>query len=375
MEDVLALFPETYEDSRERFCQNLAVIQKQWPQAGLSYHRVPGDEDLTIDWIRSDAMEKNEKVLIFTTAEHGVEGYVGSAMQQRFIEKFLPRLDPRTTGLLLVHAINPWGMKHHRRVNANNVDLNRTFLWNESFEPGFNPDYDALNLAINPDKPIKSMMIGNFTFYANLVWKLIQKGWPTLKHTLLIGQYRCPQGLYYGGQDHQEETRTLIDLYRQAFRAYDQILHLDMHTGYGPRYQMSLVNSVLETTTSAEFVKKFDYPLVVAANPEEFYAIRGDMIDYVYALRKHEFPAKKLYATSFEFGTLGDGLRGQIGSPRAMTFENRLYWYGAANDRLVAQVKYDFEELFNPTARNWRVKAVADADQAFEGILRAECFV
>ncbi len=100
-----------------------------------------------------------------------------------------------------------------------------------------------------------------------------------------------------------------MDLYRQALQAYDQILHLDMHTGYGPRYQMSLVNSVLETTTSQEFVQKFDYPLVVAANREEFYAIRGDMIDYVYALRNGEFPGKKLYATSFEFGTLGDRLQ------------------------------------------------------------------
>jgi hypothetical protein len=142
----------------------------------------------------------------------------------------------------------------------------------------------------------------------------------------LLGQYRNPRSLYYGGKDYPEETQTLIDLYRQAFQAYDQILQLDMHTGYGPRYQMSLVNSVLESMTSKEFVEKFNYPLVVAANQEEFYALRGDMIDYVYAMRKHEFPHKKLYATSFEFGTLGDDLRGQIGSPRAMVFENRLHW-------------------------------------------------
>ena len=109
MEDILALFPKTYEASRERFRQNLVIIQKYWLGAELSQHRIAGDEDLTIDWIHSPALEKNEKVLVFTTAEHGIEGYVGSAMQQRFIEKYLPRFDPRTTGLLLVHAINPWG--------------------------------------------------------------------------------------------------------------------------------------------------------------------------------------------------------------------------------------------------------------------------
>jgi len=375
MEDLLALFPETYEFSRERFRHNLPAIQKGWPAADLSYHRLPGDEDLTIDWIHSNALEKNEKVLILTTAEHGIEGYVGAAMMQRFIDQFLPQLDPRTTGLLLVHTINPWGMKHHRRVNADNIDLNRTFLWNQAFDPAFNPEYDFLNDYINPDKPIRSLAWSNINFYLNLVWKAFLKVWPFLKHTLLIGQYRYPRSLYYGGVDYPEETRTLINLYRQAFQEYNQVLHLDMHTGYGPRYQMSLVNSVLETTTSQEFEKKFAYPLVVAANPEEFYAIRGDMIDYVYALRKHKFPQKKLYATSFEFGTLGDGLRGQVGSPRAMVLENRLYWQGAANDMLAGQVKHDFEELFNPVANDWRAKAVADADQAFEGILRAECFM
>jgi murein tripeptide amidase MpaA len=157
MEDILSLFPETYEESRERFRQNLTVIQQHWPDAELDYHRLPGDEDLSIDWIHSAALDTNEKVLIFTTAEHGVEGYVGSAMQQRFLANYLSRLDPRTTGLLLIHAINPWGMKHHRRVNANNVDLNRTFLWNQAFDPTFNPEYDSLNEFLNPDKTIESL--------------------------------------------------------------------------------------------------------------------------------------------------------------------------------------------------------------------------
>jgi hypothetical protein len=266
-------------------------------------------------------------------------------------------------------------MKHHRRVNADNIDLNRTFLFDETFDPTFNPEYDFLNDSINPVRSIKSLTWSNLNFYAKLAWKTLLRGLPALKHTLLIGQYRYSRSLYYGGKDYPEETRILINLYRQVFQAYNQILHLDMHTGYGPRYQMSLVNSVLETTTSQEFVKKFGYPLVVAANPEEFYAIRGDMIDYVYALRKHEFPEKKLYATSFEFGTLGDDLRGQVGSSRAMVFENRLHWQGAASERLARQVRHDFEELFNPAANNWRIKAVADANQAFTGILKAECFL
>jgi hypothetical protein len=190
-----------------------------------------------------------------------------------------------------------------------------------------------------------------------------------------MGQYRDPKGMYYGGRDYQEETRTLIHLYRQVFSAYGQILHLDMHTGYGPRYQMSVVNSAFEKGTSPEFVEKFNYPLIVAANLDEFYAIRGDMIDYVYTLWQKEFPTKKIYAASFEFGTLGNDYFGKVHCPVAMVQENRLHWHEAADESIKAAVRLEFEELFNPSAPDWQEKAVADADQAFSGILKAEGYL
>ena len=119
----------------------------------------------------------------------------------------------------------------------------------------------------------------------------------------------------------------------------------------------------------------FNYPLVVATNPKEFYAIQGDMIDYVYEMWQHEFPEKKFFATAFEFGTYGDGVKGKVGMPRAMSFENRLYWQSTSNEKLGGKVKLDLEELFNPSALAWRTKAVQDADQAFEGILEAEGYI
>jgi len=375
MSEILSLFPETYEASRMRFRENLALVQKSWPQAQLSQHRLPGDEDLTIDWIYADALGKNEKVFILTTGEHGIEGYVGSAMQQRFIDGYLPRLDPKTTGLLLVHAINPWGMKHHRRVNANNVDLNRNFIYDGVFELFYNRDYDKVRSTLYRPRLIQSLGTSNFFFKAELLAHLARMGVTGFHNASLSGQYRDAQGLYYGGHEYQEETRTLMQLYRQTISAYDQILHLDMHTGYGPRYQMSLVNSALETGSSDEFVQKFNYPVVVAANPEEFYAIRGDMIDFVYELWQHEFSQKRLFAASFEFGTLGNAYFGKVHCPVEMVNENRLYWHGALVEQIDLQVKQEFEELFNPSAADWKEKAVADGDQAFEGILAAEGYI
>ena len=375
MTETQDLFPETYESSRERFRNNLSVVRSRWPQAKLFQHKLAGDEDLTIDWIYSDAIESNEKILLFTTGEHGVEGYVGSAMLQRFIELYMPNLNPQKTGILLVHAINPWGMKHHRRGTAKNVDLNRTFIWDGSFDPTFNPAYDKIQTFLSPVSKIQNTTISDLVYMFGLFWHIARMGMRAFRYALLLGQYRHPQGLYYGGTETPEETHTLMELYRKALSDYDQVVHLDMHTGYGPRFQMSLVNSALDQETSEYFVKSFNYPLVVAATADEFYAIRGDMIDYIYALRQNEFPQKKLYATSFEFGTLGDTLYGLFQSPRVMIHENRAYWHGAQNENILAHAIHGFEELFHPEAKDWREKAVKDADQAFTGILKAEGYI
>jgi predicted deacylase len=375
MDDISSLFPESYASSRNRFRLTLDTIRSLWPAAGLSSHPLAGGEDLTIDWIYSPALQKNHKVILLTTGEHGVEGYVGSAMQQRFIELFLPQLDPRDTGILLVHAINPWGMQHHRRVNPNNVDLNRNFLWHHPFDPAFNPGYARVDQTMNPTGIIKHKLAIDLNFYWHLLLDLLHLGKLGFEGASLVGQYRYPHGLYYGGSEYQPETRAMIELYRQTFAPFDQILHLDMHTGYGPRYQMSVVNSAYEPRSSQEFVDRFAYPLVVAVSPEEFYPIQGDMIDYVYALCQHEFPQKRLYACSFEFGTEGKDALGLVHCPPAMVHENHLFWHGATRDPLKTRIQHDFEELFNPSALAWRAKALADADQAFTGILTAEGFI
>jgi hypothetical protein len=138
---------------------------------------------------------------------------------------------------------------------------------------------------------------------------------------------------------------------------------------------MSLVNSVFEKGNSQYFSERFNYPKVVAANTDEFYELRGDMIDYVYTLWQNEFPEKRLYSNSFEFGCYGSSIGSMIRTMLAMTLENQVYWFGAGNPKVRARIERDFLEVFYPQAEDWYLKAVADADQAFEGILKAEGYI
>ena len=373
--DSLKLFPANYQESRQRFRQNLERVQSRWPAAALYQYEINNQDGMTIDWISSPAGRNNRRVLLLTTGEHGIEGYVGSAMLQLFLDRCLDQLDPDDTGLVLLHAINPWGMYHWRRTNSNNVDLNRNFLFDPSLaSANFNPERTRLEGFLSPTGLLRNYWVTRMRCLLGVLFWLVRLGERPLRETVLLGQYRQSKGIFYGGDAIQAETNILMGLYRQAFEEYSQVLHLDMHTGYGPRYQMSLVNSALDQRNSDEFVSLFNYPLVVAATGEEFYPIRGDMIDYIYTLRDQDYPDKKLYATSFEFGTYGESNAARARMFATMILENQLYHYGAANPGIRRRVGLDFQELFYPKEPKWCLKALKDADQAFSGILSAECY-
>ena len=86
--DIPDLFPTSYEQSRKSFIHSLDQIRARWSNARRYEYPLSNFVDLSIDWIRADALESAEKLLVFTTGEHGIEGYVGSAMLQRFMEFF-----------------------------------------------------------------------------------------------------------------------------------------------------------------------------------------------------------------------------------------------------------------------------------------------
>ena len=281
-------YPASYEDSRARFIQYLGLVGQGWLQARLESYPLQAHPDLSIDWIRAEAPQP-EALVFVSTGLHGIEGYVGAAMMKLFVEEFLPRLDPQRTGLLLVHAINPWGMRHFRKVNENSVDLNRNYV-NGKFDPEINPDFLKLKYLINPQQPARPFPLENLSFWGRLVRALVTAGADSISNAALYGQSHTPNGIYYTGQRLEEETVVMMNLCRAALERYRTVLQLDMHSGYGPRTQMNLSLSQLEPLSSEEISRKFDYPLALKVAPGEFYAMVGDLAAWYYERRKNDAP-------------------------------------------------------------------------------------
>jgi hypothetical protein len=256
-------------------------MRSKWPSARLESHVLKDHPDLSLDWLWAEPRLK-QNLIIVSTGQHGIEGYVGSAMLKLFIDEFAPRLNSKNTGLLLVHAINPWGMKYNRKVNENGVDLNRNFTYDGVFDPAGNPYFLKLKRLLAPHYPVRSFGAETLKFSWRTVKALITEGASALTYAALLGQYAEPIAMYYGGTRHEEGSRVMIDLFHQALENYRTIIHLDMHSGYGPRYLMSITVVPLEPLKSAELSSKFNYPLVLRGDHEEFYATHGDMTGYFY---------------------------------------------------------------------------------------------
>jgi predicted deacylase len=364
--------PASYEDSRTRFCGYLPSLKKVYPAPQLESRQIPhpDDDDLTIDILHADASERKERLFVLSTGLHGIEGYVGAVMMQLFVEEYLPKFDPATTGVLLIHAINPWGMKNRRRVNPNNVDLNRNFNTDTSKLAEINPSYKHISPFLNPQKPLNNHIWAQISFLGGVISNLLKYSVSSIREATLMGQYHTPHGIYHGGADLQPEANAVMDILRTHLDGYPQIVHLDMHTGYGPRYGMTLVNSTLEAMNAQQTATKFNYARVAATNPEEFYTIHGDMMDFVYQIASD----KKVYAAAFEFGTYGDSLWDAIHSLRSSIVENQVFQHGGS-DAAKAWVKKEYTELFMPAEEAWLQKAIEDAQQAFAGILGAEGYI
>ncbi len=365
--------PATYEASRERFRASLASFLNVGFDAVLTSIPLADNPDLTIDILRAEAAREKQKLFILTTGLHGIEGYVGAGVIRIFIEEYLPRFDPETTGVILVHPINPYGMKRRTRINKNNVDLNRNF--NDNFErlKSINPHYESLDFLINPRRPLKSPLYEKTAFLWNVL-RALPLGVPHIRETALMGQYRVPNGMYFGGFELQEETKAMMELFKNAVNGYAQILALDIHSGYGPRWQMTLLNPPSETMTARETERRFKVPRAAGVNAEEFYSIHGDMSDHFLKFLKSNHPDKKFYVGGFEFGTYGDSLWQGIRSLRTTALEHTLRWHGGS-EAARQWMRREYDELFLPADSKWREKAVMDARVAFHGIFSAEGFL
>ncbi len=340
----------------------------------ISSHPIDEADDLYIDSFYLPAAEAQTNLVVLTTGVHGMEGYIGATMLDVFFNEIYSTLDVSDTGVLVVANVNPYGMKYYRRYNENNVDLNRNFIldW-DTFDLSSNKEYPKVDTFLGPTGKIGNGLWHEVGFYLSLGKTALTDGADTISDALLTGQYEYPQGVYYGGNGDEASTVYLKDVFSRCLDSeYDNIIHIDLHSGYGPRYNMVIFNSVYETMNEAESRAAFGYDHIIAYDSEAFYATTGDTTDFFYRLAEQQQASADLYSTCFEFGTIGDEFFDTILSLKYTVDENRNHWYPTDNAISGEIVRQNYLELFYPTETAWREKTVEDFKTAAMGVLNAK---
>jgi len=89
-EDVGSYFKKTYQEARQVFLSTATELKKKLPGSELKELPIPSheDPDLHMDCLYiPPASGKKERLLILTSGVHGIEGFVGSALQNMFMKE------------------------------------------------------------------------------------------------------------------------------------------------------------------------------------------------------------------------------------------------------------------------------------------------
>ncbi len=351
-----AYFSRTYAEARRRFHDAADTVD-----ATVRSYEVGGesDDDLAIDVATLGA--ESEPAIVVSSGVHGVEGFFGSAVQLALLDKLRTAQTLRDYRYVLIHSVNPFGFSRLRRVNEDNVDLNRNFLASTDDFSGAPDGYASLDAFLNPQSPPSRLE----PFGLKAVWHIWTKGLQPLKEAIARGQYEYPRGLFFGGKRPCASTRIVQENCASWLASSKKVFHVDFHTGLGAfgTYKL-LVTESSDSERYAWFVHTFgaNYVESLTQPGGTAYPISGMLGKW---LQGH-FSACDYRFVGAEFGTYG-----VIRVLNALRAENRAHHYGSENDALYRRAKGEILECFCPRAPSWRRKVVGSGLEIVDKGMRA----
>jgi len=167
-------------------------------------------------------------VLLIVSGTHGVEGYAGSALQSWWLGEDSGRESHDDVRVVMVHGFNPVGFSWVRRVNEDNVDLNRNFVdWGS---PPRNEAYSDVADLLVPSSWGGDVQ-GSTT--AALLDVAGDVGLDRFQEIVSGGQYDHPTGVFYGGAGPVWSNRWLSEHLARLVAPATRLGVIDLHTGLG----------------------------------------------------------------------------------------------------------------------------------------------
>ncbi len=223
-----ACYSQSYVEARQKF---MAACDAAGLDVESHVHPMLGrdGETLAMDVARQGPRDAR-RVLIISSACHGVEGYAGSGIQVALLNdaSWLAEVQSSGVAVLYIHALNPYGFSWWRRVTQENVDLNRNF--HDFSKPlPHNTAYDEIHaLLIPPQWPPTAENEHAIQHY------IATHGLAAFQSAVSQGQHEHEDGMYYGGRNPTWSNQTLRHVLRDHNVHTTDLAWIDLHTGLGP---------------------------------------------------------------------------------------------------------------------------------------------
>jgi len=351
---IAEAFSPRYAQARQKFLQGCV-------SAGLSVephaHPLKGrdGEDLSMD-VALDGDANAQNLLIVTSACHGVEGHCGSGVQVFALHDAEWREKAKAQGVavLYVHALNPHGFSHGRRVTHENVDLNRNFIDFSKPVPvneAYAKLHELLLPATWPPTPENQAAVA----------KWIEKhGATAFQAAVTSGQYQFDDGLFFGGRAPTWSNKTIRSVLKRHAGNARRIAWIDLHTGLGPNGLGERIFAGRDD--KAAYARANAWWGTPAAPVTSIYdgsstsaLLRGMMWDSAY----EECPQAEYTGIALEYGTLP-----MLEVTGALRADHWLYKHPEAPADLADGIRARMLEAFYTDTDAWRGQIVSQARQA-----------
>ncbi|MCB9682551.1 MAG: DUF2817 domain-containing protein [Alphaproteobacteria bacterium] len=356
-----SIFHDSYAAARAAFREDAVRAGFRVDTHGVGQEG-PDGKTLTVDVaVRSKGLVR--RAVVVSSGTHGVEGYFGSAVQLDLLRGALSGASLADgDAIVLIHAVNPYGMAWQRRVNEDGVDLNRNFVVRTPDAPGYQgapAGYVALDGVLNPPSGPGGLDL----FPLPLVAALARDGMSALKDAVAGGQYAYPKGLFFGGHGPSASLRVLDAALPPILGQAERVVHLDLHTGSGRwgTYVLA-VDLPASDPRVVRLGRELGADRIQGLDPSGvLYAIQGALGPWLQA----RMPDVTYDCLLAEYGTYN-----VIRVLSALRFENRVWWHAHDDEALRARARGRLVETFCPASPSWRTTCVGAARATVEAALR-----
>lgn len=335
-------FSDTYQEARQRFTSTakaraLVVESLPNPEEGPEKTQLFTD----VAWYGS---RQAPNVVIINSATHGVEGFCGSGCQIATLEKDLKQFLPADTAVLFIHALNPYGFAWLRRVNEDNVDVNRNFVAHDKPYPD-----NALYAELHPIICLESWDPTARQQSDKLLMDFHKKyGIDALQAAVSHGQYTHSDGLMFGGNDEVWSNKTLRAILQEYAAKAEKVAFIDIHTGLGA-YGHGEVITCYDGHDPAHHRAEAWFDHVTSPYSEVTQSVTPPITGHVLGAVQQTLPKTEVTAFALEFGTYS-----LVRTFQALRAEQWLHFNSHLHTPEETKIKAQFKEAFYPNKDDWK---------------------